>query len=98
MSGAGFNEGKGKPFTAADVRFTVKNDAVYAFVMGWPADGKVTINAMRAGSEHLKKRISRVELVGRNSALAFRQTAQGLQVTLPAHKPTLPYAYALKIV
>jgi len=95
--GAGFNEGKNKPFTAQDIRFTTKDGAVYAFVLGWPADGKVTIKSMRSGGEHLKQRVARVELVGRGKALAFKQTANGLQVTLPADKPALPYAIALKI-
>jgi alpha-L-fucosidase len=97
MSGAGFNEGKGKPFSSADVRFTAGRNAVYAFVMGWPDDGKVLIKSMRAGGGHLKQRVQRVELVGRGGALAFSQTAEGLQVTLPANKPALPYAFALKV-
>jgi alpha-L-fucosidase len=98
ISAQGFNEGKNKPFTSADVRFTVKGDAVYAFVMGWPADGKVSIKAMRAGSSHLGKSISRVELVGRGEPLSFQQTGDGLQVTLGAHAPALSYAVVLKIV
>jgi len=97
MSGPGFNEGKNKPFSAADVRFTAKGDAVYAFVMGWPADGKVTIKSMRAGSPHLKRGIAKVELVG-GQALAFEQAADGLRVTLPGKSPALPYAFALRIV
>lgn len=98
ISAQGFNEGKNKPFTPADIRFTTKGDAVYAFVMGWPADGKVTIKTMRAGSAHLKRDISRVELVGGGDRLAFRQTGEGLQVTLPGAAPALPYAFALRIV
>jgi alpha-L-fucosidase len=98
MSGPGFNEGKNKPFTSADIRFTTKGDAIYAFVMGWPADGKVSIKTMRSGSPHLTKSISRVEFVGRAKQLAFKQTAEGLQVTLPGDAPALPYAFALKIV
>jgi alpha-L-fucosidase len=96
LSGPGFNEGKGKPLSAADIRFTAGKDAVYAFVMGWPEDGKVTIKSMRAGGEHLKQAVSRVELIG-GGALAFRQTPEGLQVTLPQAKPALPYAIALKV-
>jgi alpha-L-fucosidase len=97
MSGAGFNEGKGKPFSAADVRFTAKGKTVFAFVMGWPASGKVLIEAMGSASAHLSGRIRRVELLGAERALAFEQTAQGLQVTLPANMPALAYASALKI-
>jgi alpha-L-fucosidase len=97
MSGAGFNEGKGKPFSAADVRFTAKGKTVFAFVMGWPESGKVLIEAMGSPSAHLSGRIRRVELLGAKGALAFEQTAQGLQVTLPANIPALAYANALKI-
>jgi len=97
MSGAGFNEGKGKAFSAADIRFTTKGDAVYAFVMGWPQDGKVTIKSLRAATPHLTRRIARVELVSSGRPLAFRQTAEGLQVTMPAGQPALSYANALKI-
>jgi alpha-L-fucosidase len=97
MSGAGFNEGKSKPFSAADIRFTTKGDSVYAFVMGWPAEGVVSIASMRSGGPHLARRIERVELLGGGRSLAFEQTAAGLQVTLPARLPALAYANGLKI-
>jgi alpha-L-fucosidase len=98
ISNQGFNEGKNKPFTSSDIRFTTKGDAIYAFVMGWPEDGKVMIKSLRGGSAHLNKGITRVELLGQASPLVFQQTAQGLQVTLPAQAPALPYAATLKIV
>ncbi|MFL6630868.1 MAG: alpha-L-fucosidase [Massilia sp.] len=97
MSGASFNEGKGKPFSAADVRFTAKGNTVFAFVMGWPETGKVSIEAMGSASAHLSGPVQRVELLGTERALAFEQTAQGLQVTLPPNMPALAYACALKI-
>ncbi|MCU6499713.1 alpha-L-fucosidase [Rugamonas sp. A1-17] len=97
MPGKGFNEGQGKPFSAADVRFTAKDKTVFAFFMGWPATGKVTIEAMGSASPHLPGRIRQVELLGAKRALAFEQTVQGLQVTLPADMPALAYASALKI-
>jgi alpha-L-fucosidase len=97
MSGAGFNEGKNKPFSAADVRFTSKGEHVYAFVMGWPAAGTVSIAAMRSDSPHLPRRVVGVELLGSGRKLAFRQTADGLQVSLPAETPALAYANGLKI-
>jgi alpha-L-fucosidase len=97
MSGAGFNEGKGKPFSSADIRFTAKGDAVYAFVMGRAPAGKVTIKSMASGATHLARKIARVELLGSGLALDFEQNAQGLQVTLPAGVTTLSYASTLKI-
>ena len=98
MSGAGFNEGKTKPFSAADNRFTTKGEAVYAFVMGWPETGKVVIESMRSGGPHLAKRVARVELLGSGRKLAFRQTAEGLHVTLPTQRPALDYAIYLQAV
>ena len=97
LSAQGFNEGKGRAFSAADVRFTAKGESVYAFVMGWPADGALDIAAMASGAGHLARPVTRVELLGGGPALAFRQTAQGLRVTLPSDRPALAYANALKI-
>jgi len=97
LSGPGFNEGKGKSFSAADIRFTAKGDSVYAFLMGWPASGTLAIRAMASGAAHLARPVQRVELLGSGVALAFRQTGDGLQVTLPADRPALAYASALKI-
>ncbi|SDD44661.1 alpha-L-fucosidase [Massilia sp. PDC64] len=98
LTDQGMNEGKNAPLTAADVRFTAKGDAVYAFVMGWPAGREVAIAAMGARAGHLKKPVARVEFVGTGQALAFRQAADGLKVTLPATAPALPYAFALKVL
>ncbi len=97
LSAQGFNEGKNQPFTPADIRFTTKGSAVYAFVMAWPADGKVVIKSMGRTSPHLKQRIARVELLGPGGALPFEQRADGLHLTLPSAPPALPYAVALKI-
>lgn len=97
MSGAGFNEGKGKPFSASDIRFTAKGETVYAFLMGWPETGELAIQSMGSGAPHLARPVKRVELLGSGVALAFRQTADGLRVTLPADRPALAYSSALKI-
>jgi alpha-L-fucosidase len=98
LTDQGMNEGKSAPLTAADIRFTAKGDAVYAFVMGWPAGREITIAALGTAAGHLKKPVARVEFVGSGAALAFRQAPDGLKVTLPAAKPALPYAFALKVL
>ncbi|EGF91459.1 Alpha-Fucosidase [Asticcacaulis biprosthecium C19] len=74
-----FSEGKQKPFTAADIRFTTKGAALYALVLGRPGDN-LTITALgrKAGS------VRRVEVVGSPSPLSFRQDTAGLHVTIPA--------------
>ncbi len=96
LSAQGFNEGKGKPFGATDIRFTTKNNEVYATVLGWPENGQVLIKSMKAGSANLEKAVSVVEMVGNGQKLKFSQTNEGLRVNVN-EKPKLSYAFALKI-
>lgn len=97
LSAQGFNEGKGKPFTAADIRFTTKNNTIYAIVLGWPEDGKILIKSMKNGGEYLKQKLNSVELVGTGEKLSFSQTDNGLMINLKGSKPKLDYALTLKI-
>jgi alpha-L-fucosidase len=84
-----------RAYTSEDVRFTKKGDVVYAFVMGWPENGKSTIKSLATGSEHLPKEIAKVELLGAGS-VKFTRDESGLAVTMPQERPN-DYAYALKI-
>lgn len=98
LSAQGFNEGKGKPMEAQDIRFVVKGDVLYATVMGWPENGKVLIKNLGSNSQHYKKKISKVELQSTKQSLAFEQTAEGLLVSFPENRPAEFYANALKVV
>jgi alpha-L-fucosidase len=85
-----------RPYTAEDFRFTVKGETVYAFMMGWPADGKATIKSLAQGSENFPREVAKVEMLGAGGSLTFTRNASGLVVNLPEKKPN-DYAYALKI-
>lgn len=98
LSAQGFNEGKGKPMEAQDIRFVVKGDVLYATVMGWPENGKVLIKNLGSNSQHYKKKISKVELLSTKQSLAFEQTADGSLVSFPENRPAEFYANALKVV
>lgn len=95
LSAQGFNEGKGKPYTAADIRFVTKGDALYATVMECPENGKVLIKALAAGSPYYPGTIGKVSLPGNDASLPFTRNAEGLAVELPGK---LSYAIPLKIV
>jgi alpha-L-fucosidase len=88
--------GKPKAFTPEDIRFTKKGDALYAFALGWPDKGMVTIKSLAVNSPHLNGEISQVGLLGSNAALHWTRDTEGLKVTLPENKPC-KYAFALKI-
>ena len=53
-----------RPYTSEGIRFRVKGDILYAFVMGWPENGKVTIKTLARGGENLPREVAKVELLG----------------------------------
>ena len=80
------------PYTGADIRFTMNNGALYAYLMAWPTDGKAVIRSLADGAG----KITDVKLLGSREKLTWQQTDEGLVVTLPAKKPC-DFAYGLKI-
>ena len=90
-----FNEAKRKALTAADVRFTIKGNTLYAFIMGWPSKEAV-VPALGTASPQSPGKIANVELLGHQDRLTWSQEATGLRVQLPAEKPS-DYAVTLKV-
>ena len=88
-STGGFNEGKGKPFTAQDVRFTTKGGVLYAILMDWPGEAGVRVKALAQNSPHWTagQRITGVSLLGDDNHVEWTQDAGGLQVKMPAKAP-----------
>lgn len=91
LSAQGFNEGKGKPFVAGDMRFTTKHKTLYAILLGWPPEGKTVIKSLAA-----KGKVTAVSLLGNNTGLSFEQASRGLSVQLPEQQPCKD-AFVLKI-
>lgn len=82
-----------KRFTSEDIRFTTKGNTLYAIALAWPEDGKLTIRSLAKGTD---LQVSSVDLLGHKGLLTWSQSAEGLEVTLPAGQPC-DYAFALKI-
>ncbi len=91
IRGGMFNEDSLR-YTAKDVRFTTKDDALYAILLGWPEDGRAAIRSLATPAG----RIASVALLGHPEKLAWSQTGEGLIVTLPDKKPC-KHAFVLKI-
>ncbi len=72
-----FGEGKMKPFTAQDIRFTTKGPVLYAITLGRPV-GTVDIASLANMGT-----VRRVEVVGSTAPLQFNQDGRGLHVTVP---------------
>lgn len=95
-SSADFNEKSNRAYTAEDIRFTTKGNTLYATVLAWPDDGKVTIKTLAKGSKDYPREIAGVQLIGIDGDLSFTRGDDGLTVTMPPQKPH-DYAYCLKI-
>ena len=84
------------PYTPSDFRFTTKGNTLYAFAMAWPKDRHLVLRSLATNSKNLSGAITQVSLLGSKAPLPYRQTPEGLEVTLPANPPC-EYAYVLKI-
>ena len=87
-----FGEKNRKEFTAQDIRFTTKGKTLYAIALGWPGNHKVRIRSLAEGQSQVKQ----VRLLGHSGKLDWRQTAEALEVSLPAEAPC-EYAVTLEI-
>ena len=82
-------------YTAQDIRFTTKGEALYAICLDWPGDD-VVIESLGSESSLLEETIAEVVLVGHGKSLSFSREPRGLVVTMPEEKPC-ECAYSLKI-
>ena len=82
------------PFTAKDVRFTQKDDALYAIVLGWPGS-EAAITSLGSGSS-LGGRIRGVSMLGSDEPVSWKQDENALTVSTPNQRPC-DHAYTFKI-
>ncbi len=77
----GFNEGKGKAFTAADVRFTQKGNTLYAIVLGPPKD-PLGIKSLAT------EKIAGIRLLGSDEPIQWSQSPEALTIEPPRATPS----------
>lgn len=94
----GFNEGKNKPFTSADFRFTTKNDVLYAIAMGLPQDNKIRIKSLSKESKYYSTKIRNISLVQTGQNLKFKQKREFLEIILPSNFKASEYANSFRII
>jgi alpha-L-fucosidase len=90
VAGGMFSEAKTKSFSAADIRFTTKAGALYAITLGKPGE-TIVIASLKSAP------MQRVEMVGSNAPLDFKQDSNGLHISVPA-SASHDYGVALKIM
>jgi alpha-L-fucosidase len=90
-----FNEGKGKPFTGADVRFTTKDGALYLIALGTSKKG-LQVKSLGTAAQLLDKPISSITLLGSNEKVTWSQSAAALTIS-PLKKSPNNIAIVYKI-
>ncbi|MFB3827748.1 MAG: alpha-L-fucosidase [Bryobacteraceae bacterium] len=81
---------------AEDIRFTRKGNRLFAIALGWPEDGKLRIRTLKQGARIASGGIAKISLLGSQAPVRWKQTAEALEVQLPAEKPC-KHAYALRL-
>jgi alpha-L-fucosidase len=76
-----FNEDKQQGLTAEDIRFTIKGNTLYSFVMGRP--NEAVVNALGLYSPQAPGKIQRVRILGYGGDVTWTQEDSALRVTVP---------------
>jgi len=92
----GFNEGKGKPLTSEDFRFTTKKDTIYVMRMGRSDKQTVTVASLAKNAPNAKV-ITNVTILGYKGSVQFKQDHHGLVVEMPTDLIQDENATVLKI-
>ncbi|MHC4119004.1 MAG: alpha-L-fucosidase [Planctomycetota bacterium] len=90
------SEGKNKPYTAEDIRFTQDGKHLYAIVLDRPRGNEAVITSLRTAEDVGAKGIKSVSLLGYRTPLAWSIGDRGMVVQLPEEKVG-QYAHVLKI-
>lgn len=95
-----FNEIGELRYTAQDIRFTSKENILYAIALDWPSDS-ITIKSLvpngRTWIGLYPSEIASITMLGDGKELNWKMTKEGLVIETPKEKPC-DYAFAFKIV
>ena len=91
----GFNEGRGKPVTADDVRFTTRNGVLYMIELGVPTQ-ELRVKSLGRAAGLLDRPIDSIALVGSDEKLAWNQGDDAVSISAPHAAPS-PEALVYKI-
>lgn len=89
-----FNEGKTPQYTSEDIRFTVKDENLYAIVLGWPKNGAVVKDLPVSFREN---EIESISMIGSDEPINWKVESNNLYLFCPESKPC-EHAFVYKIV
>jgi alpha-L-fucosidase len=75
-----------RPYTSADIRFTTKDNNLYAFVMDIPTSD-ISITSLGKSSTINNKKIKKITMLGSEEKLKWKQQDDALVISLPSKLP-----------
>lgn len=95
MASAGnFTESENLVYTPADIRYTAKEDNIYAICFAWPENGAYVLERLK--TELYEEEIARISMLGSEKDLQWHMGERGLVVKIDVERPC-DYAYVLKV-
>jgi len=85
----GFNEGKGKPFVAEDIRFTCRDGVIYVISLGVPRT-PLAIASLGKEADLLDGQISGIQLLGSTDAVQWKRESSALVIAPSGREPSTP--------
>jgi alpha-L-fucosidase len=83
LTAQGFNEGKGKPLTAEDVRYTIKENTLYAITLGQPTE-PIQLKSLGTSAALLSESITGIQLLGSEEKIRWSRSPQGVTIYPPS--------------
>jgi alpha-L-fucosidase len=75
-----FNEGMIR-YTSEDIRYTTKDNQLFAFALGWPDSSRLLLRSITSAQVHS------VQMLQTGESLKWEQKPDGLSIQLPAQMP-----------
>ena len=76
-----------RPYEAADIRFTMKGETLYAFCMVSPTDD-INVSSLGKNSSLIDKKVKSVSMLGSDEALKWKQEEDALVISKPGKLPS----------
>lgn len=97
-----FTDNEEIPYTSEDIRFTTAGGSIYAFIMSYPQDGRVTIRSLgESQNQNVPKfhsLIQEISILGFSEKPKYSRDAQGLHLQTEKVAGNLPVAVKIKVV
>jgi len=95
-----FTDGEDTVYSHEDIRFTSKGGSLYASVLVWPEDGKVTIKSLAKSDDSnlpvFHGIIKDISILGYDEP-TWHRDEHGLHITGPVIKQTMPVVVKIKV-